>query len=92
LSVDSTTLNGRWTEHLHSVTSVDNHSWMFPLAFGFFESESRDSWTWFLQQLRKAIGQSLVLAICSDACKGLTIAVIDVFPVAKRRECFRHLI
>jgi hypothetical protein len=38
LSVDSTTLNGRWNGHLPSATSVDGHNWMFPVAFGFFDS------------------------------------------------------
>jgi hypothetical protein len=45
LSVDSTALNGRWNGHLPSVTSVDDHNWMHPLAFRFFESESKESWT-----------------------------------------------
>jgi hypothetical protein len=91
LSVDSIALNGRWNGHLLSATSVDGHNWMFPVAFGFFESETKDSWIWFMQQLRKAIGDPPVLAICSNACKGLTSAVNDVFPNAEKRECFRHL-
>jgi hypothetical protein len=33
LSVDSTSLNGRRNGQLHSVTSVDNHNWMYPIAF-----------------------------------------------------------
>jgi transposase-like protein len=64
---------------------------MYPVAFGFFESESRDSCTWFFHQLRKAIGHPPELAISSDACKGLIAAVSDVFSEAERRECFRHL-
>jgi hypothetical protein len=44
-----------------------------------------------LQQLQKAIGEPPVLAVHSDACKRLTAAVLDVFPHAERRECFRHL-
>jgi hypothetical protein len=91
LSVDSTALNGRWNEHLPSVTSVDGQNWMFSVAYGFFESKSKESWTWFLLQLRKAIGEPTLLVIHSDACKGLTEAIKDVFPNAKRRECFRHL-
>jgi transposase-like protein len=63
----------------------------FRLLMDFFESESKESWTWFLLQLRKAIGEPTLLAIHSDACKGLTEAVKDVFPNAERRECFRHL-
>jgi transposase-like protein len=91
LSVDSTTLNGRWNGHLPSATGVDGHNWMFPVAFGFFEGESKDSWTWFLLQLRKAIGQPSPLVIHYDASKGLIGAVRDIFPQAEMRECFRHL-
>ena len=36
LSIDSTALNGRWNGHLASVTALDGHNWMFPVAFGFF--------------------------------------------------------
>jgi transposase-like protein len=89
--VDSTALNGRWNGHLPSSTAVDGHNWMFPVAFGFFESETEDNWKWFMQQLRKAIGDLPVPAVCSDSCKGLTNAMRDVFPNAEKRECFRHL-
>jgi transposase-like protein len=91
LSVDSTMLNDRWNGHLPLATSVDGHNWMFPIAFGFFESETKDSWTWFFPQLLKAIVHPPIFAICSYACKGLTAAVTYVFPEAERRECFRHL-
>jgi hypothetical protein len=91
LSVDSTALNGRWNGQLASVTAVDGHNWMYPLAFGFFQSETVDSWIWFMSQLKKAVGELEVLAICSDAQKGLMHAVTHCFPHAKKRECFRHL-
>jgi hypothetical protein len=67
LSVDSTAINGRWNVHLTSATSVDGHNWMYPLAFGFFQSETIDNWRWFLSQLKKAVGDLSALAICSDA-------------------------
>jgi hypothetical protein len=51
LTIDSTALNGRWNGHLPSATSVDDHNWMFSVAFDFFEYETKESWTWFLQQL-----------------------------------------
>jgi hypothetical protein len=71
--------------------ALDGHNWMFPVAFGFFESETKESWEWFLKQLSKAIGPMQNLAICTDACKGLESAVKLVFPQAEWRECFRHL-
>jgi hypothetical protein len=70
---------------------VDGHNWMYPLAYGFMDSETEDNWKWWMAQLHKVVGDLPKLAICSDACKGLLNAVRDVFPEADRRECFRHL-
>jgi hypothetical protein len=64
---------------------------MYPVAFGFIDSETEDNWVWFMTQLHRAIGDLEPLAICSDACKGLENAVNKVFPAAERRECFWHL-
>ncbi|KAG6400644.1 hypothetical protein SASPL_137485 [Salvia splendens] len=75
LSVDATTLNGRWNGQLASATALDGHNWIFPLAFGLFESETNEEWIWFMEQLRRATGSPPHLAICSDACKGLENAV-----------------
>ena len=91
LSIDSTALNGRWNGHLASAVAVDGHNWMYPLAFGFIASEIEDNWTWFMTQLKKAIGDPPLLAVCTDACKGLENAVKRVFPKAEQRECFLHL-
>ena len=91
LSIDSTTLNGRWNGHLASAVAVDGHNWMYPLAFGFIASETEDNWIWFMTQLKKAIGDPPLLAVCTDACKGLENAVKRVFPKAEQRECFLYL-
>jgi transposase-like protein len=64
---------------------------MFLLAFGFFDSETKENWIWFMKQLSKAIGHLDNLAICTDACKGLEAAVAQVWPHYEKRECFRHL-
>jgi hypothetical protein len=45
-----------------------------------------------MEQLKKAIGDPPLLAICSDACKGLENAVKNIFPNAEQRECFYHLV
>ncbi|XP_062195323.1 uncharacterized protein LOC133898658 [Phragmites australis] len=91
LSIDSTALNGRWNGHLASATALNGHNWMFPVAFGFFDAETTDNWTWFIEQLHKSVGDLPHLAISSDACKGLEIAVKKVYPWAEHREYFRHL-
>jgi hypothetical protein len=92
LSIDATTLNGRWNGHLAAATAVDGHNWMYPLAYGFIVREDTKNWTWFMEQLKKAIGDPPLLAICSHACKGLENAVKNVFPNAEQRECFYHLV
>jgi len=91
LSIDSTALNGRWCGHLAAATALDGHNWMYHVAFGFIDGETTENWEWFMTQLHKAIGDLPVLAICTDACKGLEKAVKNVFPHVEHRECFRHL-
>ncbi|CAO2043102.1 unnamed protein product [Urochloa humidicola] len=91
ISIDSTALNGEWNGHMPAALALDGHNWMFPLAFGLFDSETKDNWIWFMEQLGRAIGDVPKLAVCTDACKGLEAAVKKVFPWAEQRECFRHL-
>jgi hypothetical protein len=43
-----------------------------------------------MTQLKKDVGDISILAICSDAQKGL-IHAAECFPNAEKRECFRHL-
>lgn len=51
----------------------------FRLLLGFFDSETSKNWTWFFEQLQKAIGNPPILSISSDACKGLENAVKKVY-------------
>jgi transposase-like protein len=57
----------------------------------FFFSETQDNWTWFMENLRKAIGDPPLLAVSSDACKGLENVMKAVFPHVEQMECFLHL-
>lgn len=91
LSVDSTVLTGRWNGCLPSTTTLDGHNWMFPVAFGLFQSETEENWEWFMRQLRRSIGDVSPLAVSTDACKGLANAVKTIFPHAEQRECHAHL-
>jgi transposase-like protein len=91
LVVDTTALNGRFRGQLVATCAIDAHNWLFPVTYGVLKTESAESWTWFLQNLRHIIGFPDGLAIHTDACKGLEIAVEDVFPGAEHRECMRHL-
>jgi hypothetical protein len=44
-----------------------------------------------MTQLKKVVGDLAVLAICSDAQKGLMHAISECFLNAEKKECFRHL-
>lgn len=91
LSVDATALNGKWNGQLVSAVALDGHNWMFPVAVGLFQTETEADWTWFMSQLRRAIGPMYPLAICTDACKGLQNPIRKVFLHVEQRECFGHL-
>jgi hypothetical protein len=91
LAVDATALNGRFRGQLVAATAINAHNWLFSVAYGVLETESIESWTWFLQNLRQVIGFPNGLVIHTDACKGLKTVVDQVFPGVKHRECMRHL-
>jgi hypothetical protein len=91
LGVDATFLSGKYTGQLAATIGVDGHSWMFPVAFGVFEKETKENWVWFMEQLKLAIGEPKGLAIHTDACKGLESAISMVYANCEHRECMMHL-
>ena len=92
LRLDATTLNRRWNGHLATAVAIDGYNWMYPVANGFIAQKTTDNWTWFMEQLKKTIGDLPLLAVCSDACMGLENAVKNVFPNVEQRECFYHMV
>jgi hypothetical protein len=42
ISIDSA-LNGLWNGHMPAALALDRHNWMFPMAFGIFDSETKEN-------------------------------------------------
>ncbi|PWA64461.1 hypothetical protein CTI12_AA342820 [Artemisia annua] len=76
ISLDACHLKGKFNGVLVAATGID---------------ENTNSWTWFLESLKKAVGTPYGLVISSDMQKGLEGAIMQVYPSVEHRECIRHL-
>jgi hypothetical protein len=56
ICVDACFLKGKWRGQLHATIAQDAIDDIFLIAYAIYESETRDTWTWFLQALLEDIG------------------------------------
>jgi transposase-like protein len=61
------------------------------VAYGVIETESRESWKWFIENFKKATSTPRDLVISTVAGKGIELVVGDMYHRAEHRECMRHL-
>ncbi|XP_010248473.1 PREDICTED: uncharacterized protein LOC104591381 [Nelumbo nucifera] len=76
-----------------TAVGIDGNNENFPIAYSIVEAESRDSWTWFLVELRDALGidDAHRWTFMLDRQKGIVEAVSCCMPGANHRFCLRHL-
>ncbi|KAL0230951.1 hypothetical protein GEMRC1_010356 [Eukaryota sp. GEM-RC1] len=70
--------------------AIDANGHTFPLAFSVVDTESTDTWTWFLENLRQVYDLSDV-TIISDRQKGLINATRNVLSDIPHASCVKHL-
>ncbi|XP_058741902.1 uncharacterized protein LOC131614317 [Vicia villosa] len=91
VGVDGCHLKTKYGGQLLIVVVRDANDQYFLLAFSVVETETRESWRWFLQLLMEDIGQDRRYVFISDQQKGLVAVFDEMFDRIEHRLCLRHL-
>ena len=91
MALDGTFLKARFVQTLLLAVGIDANGKTLILAWAVVESENTASWTWFLENLKCAIPQSLSMTLISDCDKGLLAADIVMGNHVTRAICCFHL-
>ncbi|EOY32183.1 Uncharacterized protein TCM_039775 [Theobroma cacao] len=79
VAIDATHLKGRFKGILFVAACKDANEQIYPLAFSIGHVEDEESWSWFLNQLRRAIGCPENAMFISDQHLGIKNAVEKVY-------------
>ena len=91
IAIDSSHMSGPYGGAIFSVTSYDANDNMFQIAYGVMSSKKYEDWNWFLQNLKKVIGDKDVV-IFSNRHSGLLRSVPDLFGEENLASyCYYHL-
>ncbi|GJV67247.1 mutator type transposase [Tanacetum coccineum] len=90
LGFNATFMKGPFPGQLLIAVGVDPNNGIYPLAYGIVETESRESWTWFLQHLKEDLDlqDNSNFTFISDIHKA---AIAELFPATEHRFCLRHI-
>ena len=87
IAVDGTHLKGRFGGTMFVATAQDGNEQVYPIAFGYGDSENNLSWEWFLECLRGALGHIDDLVFISDRHVSIEAGISKVFPYATHTVC-----
>ncbi|KAK3221585.1 hypothetical protein Dsin_008610 [Dipteronia sinensis] len=91
ISIDGTHLKGIFSGIMFVAICLDANNQVFPLAYGFGDVEDEMSWTWFLNELKNAIGSPKDCMIISDRHLGIKAAMEKVYPNVPHGYCVFHM-
>ena len=78
ISIDATHLCGKYKEKLLIAMATNSNNEIYPLAFAVVESESTESWGWFLACLLTYVTDQTNLCIISDRHRGIQSCFDDI--------------
>ncbi|XP_018448668.1 protein FAR1-RELATED SEQUENCE 5-like [Raphanus sativus] len=89
--VDATWLKNGYGGVLVFAKAQDPNLHHYPLAFAVLDGENHASWTWFFENLKRAIPDSSELVFMTDRNQSLIFAIGNLYPQAHHGHCLWHL-
>ena len=80
ISIDATHLYGKYKGKLMIAMAIDANNKIYPLAFVLVESESIETWGWFLSCIRRYVTDRRHLCVISDRHPGIQAIFRDTNP------------
>ncbi|MED6126827.1 hypothetical protein PIB30_116841 [Stylosanthes scabra] len=93
IGLDGTFLKGFYDGQLLTAIGQDANNQIFPIAYAVVDSETKDNWKWFLENLHADLGNYRVHGwnFISDQQKGLIPAMKEVMHDVHHRFCAMHI-
>ncbi|PHT42516.1 putative potassium transporter 14 [Capsicum baccatum] len=91
IMVDATFLKAKYRGVLMIAVSKEGKNNIFSLAFGIADSENNESYNWFFNKLRHAIGVREQLSILSDHHPAIANAIANVYPECQHGIFIYHI-
>ena len=87
LSVDGTHLRGPYKGKLLVAVCKTSNNNIMPVAFALVDEESTESWTWFMNNLRKSVMKDRLTCVVSDRHAG-TKKILHTLILVRRCICY----